>query len=204
MLAIYVNAKMIIMFLIRHLLMGAGLAMDAFSVSLANGLKEPCMSRKKTLGIASIFGGFQAAMPLIGYLILFYFVKTFTVLQKIIPWVSLALLLFLGIKMICDALKKEKSNECACDNTSLTQKVLVLQGIATSIDALSVGLTLSSYPFIFAALACLIIGVVTFGICVGGVELGKRVGTKYEKKASIAGGIILIVIGVEIFITGII
>ena len=107
--------------------------------------------------------------------------------------------------MIIDAAKGEDKTECSVsDDHSIPLKVLLVQGVATSLDALSVGLTLSTYDMLLAFLACLIIGIITFGICFGGVLLGKRVGTKHQKKAGIAGGIILILIGIEIFITGII
>ena len=175
--------------------LGIGLAMDACSVSMANGLNEPKMKLGKVLLISIMFGFFQAAMPLLGY---FVGSAVLQYIEKFIPWIALGLLLFVGGKMIIDGIKGEEEEEAK----ALTFKVLIVQAIATSIDALSVGFTIADYTIIQALVCTLIIAVVTFAICVGGVYIGKKFGTKLGSKAVILGGIILICIGLEIFISG--
>ena len=180
--------------------LGVSLAMDAFSVSLANGLKEPCMKRRRILGIAGIFSAFQFAMPLIGWVLVSTVARAFGAFEKFIPWIALALLGFIGGKMLIESLSGcEQTEECGCGEVGLT--ALLVQGVATSIDALSVGFTISEYNFLEACLSCLLIGVVTFFICCGGILIGRRAGTKLAGKAGILGGCILIIIGLEIFIT---
>ncbi|MBQ7373260.1 MAG: manganese efflux pump [Clostridia bacterium] len=188
------------LFFFNSFLIGLGLASDAFSVSLANGLAEPKMSRKKHVFIAGTFGLFQGAMPLIGWICVHTLIEQFSFFQKFIPYIALALLLFLGIKMIVDGLKPCEEEGCK----NLCFKAIILQGVATSIDALSVGFTIAEYVFLHAVVCVSIIAVVTFACCLLGVELGKNFGTKFSNKATIFGGIILILIGIEIFITGII
>lgn len=182
--------------------LGVGLAMDAFAVSMSNGLKENKMKFSKVLLIAFVFGLFQGVMPLIGYLVGNSFVKY---IEKFIPFIALALLSFLGIKMIIDFVKerKEKKNECECDNKKLTFKVLIVQAIATSIDALSTGLAFSDYNIYDALIVVSLIAIITFILCVIGVFIGKKFGTLISCYATLIGGIILILIGLEIFITGI-
>lgn len=185
-------------FFFNSVLLGVGLAMDAFSVSLANGLHEPNMSNKKALGIAGMFAFFQALMPMIGWVLIHTLVNQFTSLQKYIPWIALILLCYIGGKMLYDGIKgDEKEGEAK----PLALSLLIAQGIATSIDALSVGFTISEYTLVPALICALIIAVVTLGICFLGVKIGNRVGEKFSSKASILGGAILIFIGLEIFIT---
>ena len=188
------------LFFFNSILIGLGLAMDAFSVSLANGLAEPKMPRKKQAFIAGTFGVFQGAMPLIGWVCVHTIIEQFSFLQAFVPYVALALLLFLGIKMILDGLKPCEG----CDCKNLCIKTILLQGVATSIDALSVGFTIAEYIFLHALVCVSIIALVTFTCCLLGVEIGKKFGTKFSNKATIFGGAILILIGLEIFITGII
>ncbi len=180
--------------------LGIGLAMDAFSVSLANGLNENCMKARRMVLIAGTFAVFQFLMPLIGWFCVHTMVQAFSVLERFIPWIALILLLFIGGKMLLDGIKNkcEESDCCA-----VAFGALMLQGIATSIDALSVGFTIAEYNALSALVSCLLIGIVTFGICLAGLAIGKRFGTKLAGKASCLGGIILILIGIEIFITGI-
>lgn len=185
----------------KSTLLGVGLAMDAFSVSLANGLNEPGMRRKKMMGIAGVFAFFQALMPLIGWFCVHTLVKYFRVFEGWIPWIALILLLFIGGKMLYEGIKNEEDEECA---QRLGMITLLIQGIATSIDALSVGFTIADYDFVRAVICACIIAVVTFIICMAGVIIGKKVGTKLAGKANVLGGVILIFIGLEIFITGII
>ncbi len=187
-------------FFVTNLLLGVGLAMDAFSVSLANGLGEPKMRVHKQYGVAGIFALFQAAMPFLGWVLVYTLASVFDVVQVYIPWVTLAVLGFLGGKMIYESLRGEKEETGAC---ALAFGALVVQGIATSIDALSAGLTFldAGYNIWGALSASAIIAAVTFPICAAGVEIGKRFGTKLAGKAGILGGSILIVIGLYIFIS---
>ena len=186
------------MFYFNSLLLGIGLAMDAFSVSLANGLGEPHLRLRKMAMIAGVFGVFQGLMPMLGWVCLHTLVQFFGVLDELIPWIALALLSYIGAKMILDSLKCE--NEGICKIT-LTLGALLLQGIATSIDALSVGFTIADYNFPEAAIAACLIAAVTFAICFAGLFIGKKVGTRLAGKAGIFGGVILIAIGIEIFVT---
>ena len=190
------------LFVLNSILFGVGLAMDAFSVSIANGLNEPKMQIKRVLLIAGTFGLFQTVMPLTGWLCVHSIAEAFQAFQPFIPWIALALLLFIGIKMILEG-RKEETEEEKEETKLLHGGALLVQGIATSIDALSVGFTIAEYTWAFALIEAVIIGVVTFGICILGVKLGKKLGMKLAGKASIFGGIILILIGLEIFITGV-
>lgn len=188
-------------FFTNSILLGVGLAMDAFSVSLANGLNEPGMKAKKTCGIAGMFAFFQALMPMIGWFCVHNLVNYFKVFEKFIPWIALILLLFIGGKMLIEGLHPGEDEEET--ESSLGLSALIVQGIATSIDALSVGFTISDYNWIMALVCALVIAIVTFFICVAGVIIGKKFGTKLANKASILGGVILIAIGIEIFVSGV-
>lgn len=185
-------------FFINSILLGIGLAADAFSVSLANGLHEPCMRRKKILAIAGVFGFFQGLMPLIGWLCVHTAMEYFKGFQPVIPWIALILLCFIGGKMILDA-RKEEDDTCKATPVNITG--LLMQGIATSIDALSVGFTIAKYNTAAALISSIIIGIITFVLCLGGLYIGRKAGNKLSGKAGILGGVILIAIGLEIFIT---
>ena len=187
-----------LMFFVNSVLFGVSLAMDAFSVSIANGLGNKSMSKGKMLLIPTVFALFQALMPMLGWVCVHYLVELFGELQKFVPFVALALLLLIGTKMIVDNVKG-KEEECS---HSLHFTALIVQAIATSIDALSVGLTFSNYDWLSALVSSLIIAVVTFGICFIGVFVGRKFGAKF-KWSGILGGVILILIGIEIFLTGI-
>lgn len=191
--------------LINGCLLGFGLAMDAFSVSLANGLNEPKMNKKKILSIAGTFALFQGAMPLIGWFLVTKLRSVFNVLEGYIPWAALLLLVFIGGKMLYEGITpcecKGSVEPCECEN-KLTVYALMLQGIATSIDALSVGLTISHLTFPQALLESEIIALLTLFICVAGIVLGKKFGTRLAGKASILGGSVLIAIGFKIFFFG--
>ncbi|MBO5009081.1 MAG: manganese efflux pump [Clostridia bacterium] len=185
-------------------ILGLGLAMDAFSVSLANGLDDPCMRKRKMYGISAIFGTFQGLMPLIGWLLVHTLAEMFNTFQAFIPWIALGLLSFIGAKMLFDGVGELKSGEDkskVCTPKQLSFASLIIQGIATSIDALSVGFTISEYNLLEALAAALIIAAITFVICLGGVIIGRRFGTALAGKSAIFGGVILIVIGIEIFVT---
>lgn len=188
-----------LLFFFNSILLGVGLAMDAFSVSMANGLNEPKMKKGKMCGIAGVFAGFQALMPMIGWTCVHTIVRYFKMFQKFIPWIALLLLFFIGGKMLLDGIRNKDSDE---EKPGVGIGALFIQGVATSIDALSVGFTIAEYGWLMALAAALIIAVVTFVICMAGLVIGKKFGTKLSNKAQILGGIILIIIGLEIFITG--
>lgn len=185
-------------FFFNSILLGVGLAMDAFSVSLANGLNEPNMKTGKMFGVAGIFGVFQGLMPLLGWICIHTVVQYFQVFEKLIPWIALGLLGYIGGKMLIEGIRDGDSGEA---RPEVGLAALLVQGIATSIDALSVGFTIADYDLIPAILASAMIAVVTLVICYAGLIIGKQVGTKIAGKASIFGGAILIFIGLEIFIT---
>ena len=189
-----------LIFVFNSMLLGVGLAMDAFSVSLANGLNEPKMNRNKMALIASVFSIFQWLMPMIGWICVHTIVTYFTAFEKIIPWIALLLLLFIGGKMLLEGIKDDDEGD---EKSKVGFSALIIQGIATSIDALSVGFTIAEYGFLSAFVCAVIIGVVTFIISFAGLMIGKRFGTRLASKASILGGIILIGIGIEIFIKGV-
>ena len=188
-------------FFFNSILLGVGLAMDAFSVSLANGLGEPKMKKAKMAGVAGIFSLFQFAMPLIGWICVATVAQYFKAFEKCIPWIALGLLGYIGGKMLYDGIRNKDSQE---EKNAVGISALLVQGVATSIDALSVGFTIADYNFFEALLACLLIGVVTFFICFAGIAIGKKAGTKLAGKAGIFGGVILIAIGIEIFVSSLI
>ena len=171
--------------------------MDAFSVSIANGLEEPSMKKARVCGIAGIYALFQFAMPLAGWFFVHSVAELFKAFQPFIPWIALILLAFIGGKMVFEGFSKktagdkEEEENKSNEPRKLTLTVLLVQGIATSIDALSVGFTTAGYSFLSALLSSLIIGVVTFSICVAGLVFGKKLGEKFSDKATIIGGFIL-------------
>ena len=216
-----------LMFFLNSILFGIGLAMDAFSVSLAAGMNEKQMTPARKLAVAGTFALYQTAMPLIGWLCVHTVADVFTAFQKYIPWIALVLLLFIGGKMLLEGIRAGDNAGTVDDPGSidgnvdgnvdgirasaaevkagrpLTLRTLMLMGLATSIDALSVGFTIAELPFHSALIESVIIGAVTLGICLAGLALGRLLGMKLAARASILGGLILIAIGLEIFITGI-
>ena len=188
-------------FIINSIMLGVGLAMDAFSVSMANGLNAPKMSRGMKIMIPLTFAVFQFLMPVIGWFCVHRIAEAFVSFQRAIPWIALLLLLFIGGKMLIEGIQGGDTEKT---EIALKPGTLLLQGVATSIDALSVGFTIAEYHAAEALAAGLIIGGVTFVICSVGLRIGQRFGTRLAGKASMLGGLILIGIGIEIFITGII
>ena len=191
------------------ILLGFGLTMDAAAVSMANGLEEPCMTERKHIFIAFMYALFQALMPFIGYLFGSTIYKNVPQIEKyhLIPIIALVILGFLGTKMIIDAVKEgknEKEEEEQIKGKTLTFKLIFIQAIATSIDALSTGLTFADYALYEALVVISLIALVTFVVCYISVNIGKKFGIKLGNKALIVGGVILILIGLEIFITGMI
>ena len=188
-------------FVINSILLGVGLAMDAFSVSMANGLNAPKMPRSMRRIIPLTFAVFQFLMPMIGWFCVRSIAEVFISFQQAVPWIALVLLLFIGGKMLIEGICGGDAEHA---DVALKPGALLVQGVATSIDALSVGFTIEQYRVSRALAASLIIGGVTFVICSCGLRMGQRFGTRLAGKASILGGLILIAIGIEIFITGII
>lgn len=186
-------------FFFNSILLGVGLAMDAFSVSMANGLNEPTMKKNRMSMIAGVFAFFQFLMPMIGWICVHTIVQYFQMFEKFIPWIALFLLFYIGGSMLVEGIKGGEEE----DLKGVGFKALMIQGVATSIDALSVGFTIADYGFLMAFVCSVIIAAVTFFICMGGLQIGKTVGTKLSNKASILGGVILIFIGIEIFVTGV-
>lgn len=236
-------------FIVNSILLGVGLAMDAFSVSIVNGLNETHMSRAKTFAIPGTYAAFQFAMPMIGWLCVHRIAEAFTSFQKYIPWIALLLLLYIGGKMLIEGIRnqhaakqtpqtpgassEEQNRDRSRDNIISTESTeyrikkdsvssggisgdaanapavklgagtLFLQGVATSIDALSVGFTIAEYPVGAAILCSTLVAMTTFCICMTGLLFGKRFGERLADKATVLGGLILIFIGVEIFVGGI-
>lgn len=191
-------AEMNLFFVVNSILLGVGLAMDAFSVSLANGLNDPGMNKGRMSLIAGTFAGFQFLMPMLGWICVHSIVKVFEACETYIPWIAFFLLLLIGINMIKDGVygEGEESNV-----KTLSLGILMMQGVATSIDALSVGFTIAGYAAAEAFICSLIIAAVTFVICVAGLILGRRFGILLAGKAQIFGGALLIAIGLEILLS---
>ncbi len=203
--------------ILNSILLGVGLAMDAFSVSLANGFAEPKMKHTRMLVISGVYAFFQFLMPAIGWLLVHEALSFFEVFQKFIPWIALILLAYIGGKLLMEGVRSRKCiNNGECDNCpnrdcdikedvnagEITFKMLIIQGVATSIDALSVGFTIAEYDAAQMLLSAVIIGAVTYVICFFGLKIGTMFGTRLAGNAKILGGLILIGIGLEIFIKG--
>ncbi len=195
---------------ITSALLGAGLAMDAFSVSVANGLADRGMRTGRMLAIAGTFAGFQFAMPMIGWVVVKRAAEAFEWFSPLIPWIALVLLLFIGGGLLKDGieeLRAARSGEAPESEAEgvarLSFGTLMMQGVATSIDALSVGFTTAAYNRAQALLSSVIIGVVTLVICMAGLRLGRKLGELLSGRASILGGLILIGIGLEIWVKGV-
>jgi len=189
------------LWILNSILLGIGLAMDAFAVSVANGLHETDMQMHRQLGIAGIFAGFQGLMPMLGWICVHTVMQLFSAFSGWVPWISLILLCVLGGKMVIEGLHALRSGRGDSVKTAVSFGALLVQGTATSIDALSVGFTIADASWIRAVMTALIIAAVTFGICFCGVKLGKRAGTKLADKATVLGGLLLIGIGLEIFLS---
>ncbi len=187
-------------FFLNSILLGVGLAMDAFSVSMANGLNEPQMGRGRMCAIAGVFAGFQALMPMTGWICVHTIVRCFRAFERFIPWIALILLGTIGGKMLVEGLRRREADG---ERAGVGVAALLVQGVATSIDALSVGFTIADYDWMMALVCALLIAAVTFVICMAGLVIGRRFGTKLSNCAQLLGGAILILIGVEIFCTGV-
>ena len=199
-----------VVFVLNSILLGAGLAMDAFSVSIANGLNEPHMPRSKMYRVAGTYAGYQFAMPMIGWFCVHAVAEQFEAFRKFIPWIALLLLALIGGKMLAEGIRSVRSGKSAeaeeaqgKQEACLGFGTLMVQGIATSIDALSVGFTISDYGTMMAAVCSLLVAVTTFVLCMAGLKFGKKFGERLADKATIFGGLLLIAIGVEIFVKGV-
>lgn len=181
---------------IEFFLTGVGLSMDAFAVAICKGLGMRRINYKQTLVIAAFFGGFQALMPLLGWLLGRQFEQYITSVDH---WIAFGLLALIGVNMLREADKKDEQSEEVAYDMPLDLRQLLLMAIATSIDALAVGI---SFAFLGVNiwLAIAVIGITTFVISAGGVWIGNRFGTRYEKRATIAGGVILILLGLKILL----
>ena len=184
-------------FVINSGLLGIGLAADAFSVSVVNGINDPHLRKMKAVKIAGMYAGFQALMPLTGWFLTNRIMTYFRLLQKLLPWISQFFLMYLGIDMLLESRGGIEKDE-VCDG--LSDKELLIQAVATSVDALLIGFTIASYGFIKALVCSLIIAGVTFVLCFFGVQWGKKLGLKLAGKATLIGGLVLIFIAIEHFI----
>lgn len=182
---------------VELLLIGVGLAMDAFAVSICKGLAMRKVNKKQAVIIGLFFGGFQALMPIIGWSLGSQFESYIT---NIDHWIAFILLAFIGGKMLLEAVKPEEDVEIEQMDPPLDIKEMFLLAVATSIDALAVGITFAflDYPIVEAIS---IIGITTFIISVGGVYVGNFFGNKYKNKAEFAGGLILVLIGLRILLS---
>lgn len=185
-------------FFVTAVMLGVGLAMDAFSVSLVAGLNEPGMKKRRISLVAGVFAFFQALMPLIGWICVHTLLEYFKGIQRFIPLIAFLLLSYIGGKMIAEGWRERSEESCPLIRTAFSS--LVLQGIATSIDALSVGFKIAEYTLLEALVSALVISAVTFVICFAGVIIGKKTGTLLSGKAGILGGVILVIIGVQMLI----
>ena len=193
------------------MLLGVGLSMDAFSISVANGIVEPDMKKGRMTAMAGAYAFAQFAMPMIGWVLVTTVAEIFTAFKVFIPWIALILLLFIGGKMIVEGIRDKVNSKKGEDTEEekkdaakkLTWGSVIVQAIATSIDALSVGFTIADYSVLRAFAASFIIGAVTLVICLIGLVFGKKIGSKLMSTATIIGGAILVFIGIEIFVKGI-
>lgn len=177
-------------------MIGVGLSMDAFAAAICKGLSMRRATAGNILIIAVLFGGFQALMPLIGYFLGNQFEEY---IVSVDHWIAFTLLLFIGGKMIIEVFKEGEAEKCDVFETKLNIKEVVIMAVATSIDALAVGI---SFAFLRVDIktSVLIIGITTFFISAAGVAIGKKFGSKFKNKATVAGGIILILIGTKILL----
>lgn len=185
------------MTLLEIFLVGIGLSMDAFAVSICKGLAMPAVNKKQALLIGAYFGVFQALMPLAGWLLGSQFARHVT---KLAPWIAFVLLAWIGGSMLRESLSKKEEDE-EVEPVELRHKELFLLAVATSIDALAVGVSFSMVELsISIGAAAALIGCTTFAISVGGVFVGHIFGARYKNRAEFVGGAILLLIGVKILL----
>ena len=175
---------------------GVGLAMDAFAVAICKGLSMKKINYRHSFIIALFFGGFQALMPFLGYMLGNTFKDYITSIDH---WVAFFLLSYIGGKMIYESFKDDEEECCGCNKLNI--KELFILSLATSIDALAIGITLSFDANVNIFFDASVIGITTFAIAFLGVVIGNKFGSLYKKRAEICGGIILIILGLRILIT---
>lgn len=180
---------------VELLILAVGLSMDACAVSICKGLAMQKATLKEGAICGLWFGGFQALMPLIGFFLGSLFAEA---IQAFDHWIAFILLLLIGVNMLREAFGKDE--ECDCTQADLSVKTMFVMAVATSIDALAVGISLAMAGSVRIDLAVVLIGVVTFVMSCVGVKIGSIFGSRFEKKAQAAGGIILILLGVKILI----
>ncbi|CAK7012428.1 MAG: putative manganese efflux pump MntP [Paraeggerthella hongkongensis] len=182
---------------VELLLVGVGLSMDAFAVSVCKGLCMKRLNMRQALVIALFFGGFQALMPLIGWALGTQFEQFITPVDH---WIAFGLLLIIGAKMLWDSFHGDDDEQLSCAvDGRLDLRELTMMAVATSIDALAVGITFAFLRVDIVA-SVVVIGVTTFALSLVGVAVGHRFGARYEKTATIAGGVVLILIGLKILL----
>lgn len=180
------------------LLLGVGLSMDAFAVSVCKGLAMKRSSVKAGLTCGIWFGGFQALMPLIGFFLGSMFAEA---IQSVDHWVAFGLLVLIGVNMLREAFSPEEDGGCSeCADADLSVKSMFVMAVATSIDALAVGISLAMAGNVAVFAAVGLIGVCTFTLSAVGVGVGSVFGSRFEQKAQIAGGVILVILGVKILL----
>lgn len=180
---------------VELLLLAVGLSMDAFAVSICKGLSMKKATLKAGFICGAWFGGFQALMPLIGFFLGTAFAGA---IEAVDHWVAFGLLAIIGINMLKEAFAKR----CDCEehDADLSAKTMFVMAIATSIDAMAVGISLAMAGDVNILTAVLLIGAITFGFCAAGVKIGNVFGSRFEKKAQVLGGIILILLGAKILL----
>lgn len=182
--------------IITLVLLAFGLSMDAFAVSISNGIAYGNINRRMIVVTAAAFGFFQGLMPMLGY---FAGVALSDLISAIDHWIALFLLGFIGTKMIVDAHQEAKNPTLQCESCQFTMKILIMQAVATSIDALAVGVSFAALDVnIFAGAA--LIGCITLACCLIGGILGKRFSNLFASKATLMGGVILVFLGLKIFL----
>ena len=180
------------------ILMAVALAMDAFAVAICKGLATDKVRIKHMVTVGAWFGAFQALMPFIGCTVGAAFL---TYIEAVDHWIAFVLLAYIGGNMIKESLSKD--DECDCTDASLSFKVMLTMAVATSIDALAVGITLPTLGVstnLQALASTLMIGIITFAICTLGVAIGNRFGARFKNKASVAGGVVLMLVGTKILL----
>lgn len=184
------------MSLIELIILAVALAMDAFAVSICKGLCMRTVNYRHSVIICLVFGFFQALMPTIGWLLGTRFSMYITEFDH---WIAFALLAFIGGKMLYECFTDEEEQSCRIENV-LDVKELIILAVATSIDALAAGITLALFPEMNILFSVSLIGIITFFICFAGVIIGNKFGIKYKSKAEIAGGVVLILLGIKILL----
>ena len=179
------------MFIVKSLLLGIGLAMDAVAVSMANGLQNPTMKEERKMSISSAFGFFQFFMPILGYFLLKSFTEFMPRLLKYLSPFSTLILCYLGLRMLICGIRKKKNKE-----VEEVSGNLLFQAVGTSVDALSLGFTFSPYSIPKVLISSIIIGIVTFILSYAAILVGKKFGTIYAGKADILGGVVLIIVAI--------